>query len=156
MSDQIRSNRGTVWPWPVSNPTLGVTAEEVKVQRAQLTKDPTIQPIPEPRAVEFLNPSTSSEHLRLSPPAAANPLATAVGPLHDHFMVRSALTKAKGNTAQELHKFLQGPEAAGLPEDRKAQMKATLAREQALMILMGNVQEMQESIYARVIGSSEA
>lgn len=156
MSDQIRRNTTNVWPWPVANPTLGVTAEEIKVQRANVAKDPTIQPIPETRAIEFLTPTTSSEHLRLSPPAAANPMATPTGPSLDHFKVRVALDKSKGTAAQELHNFLQGPVAQNLPEDRKAQMRASLAREQALMIMMRSMNEMQERIYAKVIGTSEA
>lgn len=156
MSDQVRRQQGAVWPWPVNNPTLGVTADEIKVQRPSGPKDPSIQPIPEVRATEFLNPTTGSEHLRLSPPAAANPMATPTGPVHDHFKVRAALDKAKGPVATELHNFLSSPQAANLPEDRKAQMKATLAREQALMILMRSIQEMQETIYAKVIGTSEA
>jgi hypothetical protein len=157
MSDQVRRQTGgAVWPWPVANPTLGVTAEEIKVQRATGPKDPSIQPIPETRATEFLNPTTSSEHLRLSPPAAANPMATATGPMHDHFKVRAALDKARGTAAQELHNFLQGPAAANLPEERKTQMRASLAREQGLMTLMRSVGQMQERIYAKVIGTSEA
>jgi hypothetical protein len=155
MSDKIGANR-TVWPWPVQNGVLGLTADEIKVQRATVSKDPAIQPIPETRATEFLAPTGNSEHLRLSPPAAANPLVTPTGPLHDHIMVRAALEKARGTAAQDLHKFLQSPEAAGLPEDRRNQMRASLAREQALMTLMRGIQEMQETIYARVIGSSEA
>ncbi|MEW5849499.1 MAG: hypothetical protein AB2A00_11830 [Myxococcota bacterium] len=158
MSDKVGGNRSpaTVWPWPVSNPTLGITAEEIRVQKPTPPKDPSIQPIPEARATEFLAPTTNSEHLRLSPPAAANPLATAVGPQHDHIMVRVALGKARGANAQDLHKYLQSAEAAALPEDRRNQMKASLAREQALMTLMRSVHEMQEGIYARVIGTSEA
>src|SRR5690242_11756295 len=96
MSDQIRRAQGNIWPWPVSNPTLGITAEEIKVQKPNPPKDPSIQPVPELRSTEFLTPSTNSEHLRLAPPAAANPLATAVGPQHDHIMVRIALDKARG------------------------------------------------------------
>jgi hypothetical protein len=156
MSDSVRNQKRGVWPWPVSNPTLGITAEEIKAQKPLAPKDPAIQPIPEPGAVEFLNPSTNSEHLRLAPPAAANPMATATGPAHDHFKVRSALEKSKGSTAQDLHRFLTGAETMGLSEERRTQMKTTLAREQAMVILLRGVQEMQERIYAKVIGTSEA
>lgn len=160
MSDNIRNGgaggAGKVWPWPTTNGVVGVTADEIKAQKASLVKDPTIQPIPETKATEFLNPSTSSEHLRLSPPAAANPMATPTGPVHDHFKVRSALDKAKGMAAQELHKFLNAPEFQSLPQEKQTQVKTSLAREQAMVTLLRGVQEMQESIYARVIGTSEA
>jgi hypothetical protein len=157
MSDQVRrQGGGAVWPWPVANPTLGVTAEEIKLQRGANVKDPTVQPIPEPRATEFLNPTTSSEHLRLAPPGPANPQVTATGPTLYHFKVRGALDKARGEVAQDLHKFINSDAANQLPEQSRTQMKASLGREQAMMTLLRNVQEMQQGIYARVIGSSEA
>lgn len=154
MSDKIGARQ--IWPWQTGTSIAGVTAEEIKVQKPQAPKDPSIQPIPEARATEFLTPSSNSEHLRLSPPAAANPLITPLGPQHDHLMVRSALDKARGSTAQELHRFLQSADATTLPEDRRTQMRASLAREQALMTLMRGIQEMQERIYAKVVGTSEA
>lgn len=158
MSDQIRNGgrTGGVWPWPTTNPTLGVTADEIKVAKPNAAKDPFLQPIPEVRATEFLNPTKGSDHLRLSPPAAANPMATATGPIHDHFKVRTALDKAKGANAQELHKFLQSPDIAAIPEDRKTQMKTSVAREQAMVTLLRSVHDMQERIYSKVIGSAEA
>lgn len=158
MSDQIRrgGNAGGVWPWPVANPTLGVTADEIKLQKANMAKDPTVQPIPETRATEFLNPTTSSEHMRLAPPAGNNQMVTPTGPLHFHFKVRAALEKAKGTTAVELHRFLTSDAANALPEQSRTQMKASLAREQAMVMLLRGVNEMQERIYARVVGTSEA
>ena len=67
MSDQVRRQTGgAVWPWPVANPTLGVTAEEIKVQRATGPKDPSIQPIPETRATEFLNPTDTVPYRSIS------------------------------------------------------------------------------------------
>ena len=158
MSDNIRNGGGprTVWPWPTTNPTLGVTADEIKAAKPVANKDPQIQPIPETKALEFLNPTTSSEHLRLAPPAAANPMATATGPVHDHFKVRSALGKAKGGAAQELHKFLNAPEFQALPEQNKTQVRTSLAREQAMVTMLRGTKEMQERIYAKVIGNAEA
>lgn len=158
MSDQIRRQQGgAVWPWPVANPTLGVTAEELKVQKGTGAKDPTIQPIPETRAIEFLNPSTSSEHLRLAPPPTAqNLMATPTGPVHHHFKVRTALDRAKGDVAMGIHKFITSEAANTIPEQNRTQMRTSLAREQAMVTLLRGVQDMQERIYARVIGTSEA
>lgn len=157
MSDQIRQRGGAVWPWPVANPTLGVTAEELKIQKGTGAKDPTVQPIVQTRALEFLNPTTSSEHLRLAPPAqAGNTMATPTGPVHHHFKVRTALDRAKGEVATELHKFLTSDQAASIPEPNRVAMRASLAREQAMVLLLRGVQDMQERIYARVIGTSEA
>ena len=43
-----------------------------------------------------------------------------------------------------------------LPADRQNQIRASLAREQALMGLMRDIQEMQDQIYGQIIGSAEA
>lgn len=142
------------WPFPTA-PGLGISAEELKVTRPTAEKDPAITPIAQTAPTEFLNPSTSSEHLRLQTPVAANPMATPTGPLHDHIQIREAAAKAASELSRSLYQMVAKNEV-DLPSDRKNQIRASLAREQALFGLLKDVQEMQSFIYGRIIGSAEA
>lgn len=144
----------TGWPFPTA-PGLGVSIEEVKAREARPERDPMITPIPTARPTEFLTPSGSSEHLRLQAPLAANPLATATGPKHDHFHIREALAKSQAAGSEAMHKLVASGGLA-LPGDRQNQIRASLSREKAMFSLLDDIQEMQDQIYGQIIGSAEA
>lgn len=133
----------------------GVTADELKVHQGKDLQRPEVAPIAQRGPVEFIQPSTSSESLRLAVPVAANPFATPTGPKHDHMLVRQALARSHSSTSGELVRLLKS-NPAGVDETAVGQMRASLSREHAMLGLLQTVQEMQEQIYGRIIGSQEA
>jgi hypothetical protein len=130
----------------------GVTADEVKINQGVQVARPEHAPIAQRGPVEFITPSTSSETLRLAVPTAANPYATPTGPRHDHMMVRQALGRSNTDTSKQLMGILRDP-PSGIDKSRVEQMRASLSREHAMLGLLRNLQEMQEMIYGRIIGS---
>ena len=142
------------WPFP-TRPGVGLYPEEVKLLQVRADKDPMVGPIPQIAPTEFISPTTSSEHLRLQIPKAANPLATPMGPLHDHMYIREARAKATSPLSKKLYNAIARDEVALAPE-RKSQIRASLAREQAMYTLLNDVADMQNEIYGRIIGSAEA
>lgn len=132
-----------------------MTADELKIHQGKTALTPESQPIATRGPVEFIAPTTSSDHLRLAVPVAANPYATPTGPRHDHMMVRQALTRSHAPVSKELMgKLKQNP--PGIDDNAVGQMRASLSREHAMLGLLQNLQEMQEQIYGRIIGSQEA
>ena len=144
----------TGWPFPTA-PGLGVSIEEVRAREAKPPRDPMVSPIATTGPTEFLTPSGSSEHLRLQAPLAANPLATALGPKHDHFHIREALSKARSAGSQKMQQLVARG-ALALPGDRQNQIRASLSREKAMFSLLDDIQGMQDQIYGQIIGSAEA
>jgi hypothetical protein len=142
------------WPFPTA-PGLGVSVEELKIQQARPDKDPALMPIAQTAPVEFISPTSSSEHLRLQTPVAANPLATPTGPLHDHIYIRRAFERAESELSQRLYQLVVR-DGVQLPADRKSQIRASLSREQALFSRLREVKDMQEYIYGKIVGTAEA
>jgi hypothetical protein len=147
------------FPWATPSGTGvsagGMTAAELKVHQGVVPEKIEAQPIAQRGPVEFIAPTTSSEQLRLAVPTAANPYATPTGPKHDHMLVRKALARSHEPVAGDLVGLLkQNP--SGIGQREASQMRASLAREHAMLGLLQNMQEMQEHIYGRIIGSQEA
>lgn len=117
-------------PFPTTT-GLGVTAEEVKLQKAAVALSVDTSPMPQVGPTEFLNPSGSSEHLRLQVPTAANPLATVTGPLHDHLQIMDALATYQSPLSRKLDAAVLDGEL-DLPEARKGQMRASRMRIRAM------------------------
>lgn len=158
MANEIqRSVRRYPWMTPAGTSIgpAGMTADEVKVHQGQKPSTPDVAPIAQRGPVNFIQPSVSSDHLRLAVPTAANPFATPTGPRHDHMMVRTALGRSRSDTSRTLVGLLKEP-PAGLAADSVERMRASLAREHAMLGLLQNLQEMQEQIYGRIIGGQEA
>ena len=149
----------TRFPWvtPSGTPLVdnGMTADEVKVHQAVEGQTIESQPIAQRAPVEFLTPSRSSDHLRLAVPEAANPFATPTGPRHDHMMVRTALERSHTDTSKQLVGLLREP-PQGVASDSVERMRASLAREHAMLGLLQNLQEMQDQVYGRIIGNADA
>jgi hypothetical protein len=132
----------------------GMTADEVKASQGAKVSRPETAPIAQRGPVEFIAPSTSSETLRLAVPEAANPYATPTGPRHDHMMVRKALTRSSGDVSRQLVSALKDP--VGVNKADADRMRASLSREHAMLGLLEKLQKMQDQIYGRIIGHSEA
>ncbi len=133
----------------------GVTADELKVQQGKTEGSPELRPIAQRGPVEFIAPTSSSDSLRLAVPAAANPFASPTGPRHDHMMVRTALSRSRSDISRAIMGALKG-DPPGIQKDAAGQMRASLAREHAMLGLLQNLQEMQEHIYGQIIGNQEA
>lgn len=158
MANEIqRSVRRFPWMTPAGGAIgpAGLTADEVKVNQGQKPLLPDVAPIAQRGPVEFIQPTMSSDHLRLAVPEAANPFATPTGPRHDFMMVRVALGRSRSDTSRALVGLLKDP-PAGLAPESVERMRASLAREHAMLGLLQDLQEMQEQIYGRIIGSQEA
>lgn len=152
-----RSVRRFPWVTPSGGPIgpAGMSVDEVKVHQGVKPLPPDVAPIAQRGPVEFISPSHSSDHLRLAVPEAANPYATPTGPRHDFMMVRTALARSRSETSRGLVSLLKSP-PPGLAPESVERMRASLAREHAMLGLLQNLQEMQEEIYGRIIGSQEA
>jgi hypothetical protein len=159
MADEIQRNvRRFTWVSPSGvgvAPTGGMTVDEVKLNQGQKVLRPDLAPIPTRAPVEFISPTTSSETLRLAVPDAANPYATPTGPRHDHMMIRKALTRSATATSKALLGALKTP-SGNLPKEAVDQMRASLSREHAMLVLLEKQQKMQEDIYSRIIGRQDA
>lgn len=158
MANEIqRSPRRFPWMTPAGGAIgpAGLTSEEVKINQGQETTTPDVAPIAQRGPVEFIQPSTSSDQLRLAVPTAANPFATPTGPRHDYMMVRTALARTRHDSSRALVGLLKDP-PAGLASESVERMRASLSREHAMLALLQNLQEMQEQIYGRIIGGQEA
>jgi hypothetical protein len=133
---------------------VGVTAEEMKVRTGAGLPAPEVGPIAQSGPMEFINPSRSSDNLRLAVPSTENPFTTPTGPQHDYILVASAINRSRSNRSAELVKMLQDP-PAGFKEEVVTQMRASLARENNMMQLLDQVQDMQQEVYGRILGSQE-
>lgn len=133
---------------------VGVTAEEMKVRTGAGLPAPEVGPIAQPGPMEFINPSRSSDNLRLAVPSTENPFTTPSGPKHDYILVASAINRSRSNRSAELVQMLQDP-PAGFKEEVVTQMRASLARENSMMQLLDQVQGMQQEVYGRILGSQE-
>lgn len=156
-NDIQRQVRKFPWMTPAGGAVgpAGMSADEVKVHLGQQSALPEVAPIAQRGPVEFIQPTLSSDQLRLAVPEAANPYATPTGPRHDYVMVRTALGRSRSDTSRNLVGLLRDP-PAGLPPESVERMRASLAREHAMLGLLQNLQEMQEQIYGRIIGQQEA
>jgi hypothetical protein len=140
---------------PVSLPfpkvsTYGVTAEEMKVLKPRVDVNPASAPMAEVGPTEFLNPSTSSEHLRLQVPNAADPLATPLGPLHDHLQIQAALARHESDLSQQIYSLIKEGKI-DLPEARKAQILASLDRKGSMFEFMKEEPlEWQKQVYSKL------
>jgi hypothetical protein len=157
VADEIQKPKVRRFPWvtPSGGPLgpAGITAEELKIHQGQKISKVDIAPIAQRGPVEFISPSTSSEFLRLAVPEAANPYATPTGPRHDHMMIRRVLQRAGNDTSKALTNALKTPPTGIRPEDAD-KMRASASREHSMLQLLKNLQEMQEQIYGRIIGTN--
>ena len=120
MADEIQGKvRRFLWATPSGapiGPAAGMSADEVKISQGVKVLTPDIAPIAQRGPVEFIQPTTSSEALRLATPEAANPYATPTGPVHDHIHIRRALGRRTSRTWKALMDLLRNPPSNVEPE----------------------------------------
>ena len=88
---------------------VGVTAEEMKVRTGAGLPAPEVGPIAQAGPMEFINPTRSSDNLRLAVPNTENPFTTPMGPQHDYVLVASAINRSRSSRSADLVKMLQDP-----------------------------------------------
>lgn len=157
MADELQKQQVRRFPWVTPSGggigPAGMTADEMKVHQTGTTKiaKGDITPIAQRGPMELVQPTTSSEFLRLAVPEAANPFATPTGPRHDHMMIRRALQRAASDVSKALTNALKTP--AGVKPEDADRMRASATREHNMLQLLKSLQEMQEHIYGRIIGN---
>lgn len=159
MADEVQKQQVRRFPWVTPSGgaigPAGMTADELKVHQAMMKAKPgEVMPIAQRGPVEFISPSTSSEFLRLAVPEAANPYATPTGPRHDHMLIRKALQRVGTDVSKALTNALKAPPSSVKPEDAD-RMRASATREHNMLQLLKSLQEMQEQIYGRIIGTQQ-
>ncbi len=160
MANDIQNKSVKRFPWMTTGGAsigpAGMTADEVKLALGVVkVKASDVQPISARAPVEFIQPTTSSENLRLAVPDPANPFATPLGPRHDHIMVRRALTRSSSDMSRALVSALKN-NPPGLGTEALGQMRASLSREHSMLGLLQKHQAWQEEIYARIVGKQNA
>ena len=159
MADEVQKQQVRRFPWVTPSGgaigPAGMTADELKVHQTTMKAKPgEVLPIAQRGPVEFISPSTSSEFLRLAVPEAANPYATPTGPRHDHMLIRKALQRVGTDVSKALTNALKAPPSSVKPEDAD-RMRASATREHNMLQLLKSLQEMQEQIYGRIIGTQQ-
>lgn len=159
MADEVQKQQVRRFPWVTPSGgaigPAGMSADELKVHQAMMKAKPgEVMPIAQRAPVEFISPSTSSEFLRLAVPEAANPYATPTGPRHDHMLIRKALQRVGTDVSKALTNALKAPPSSVKPEDAD-RMRASATREHNMLQLLKSLQEMQEQIYGRIIGTQQ-
>ena len=161
MADEIQKQQVRRFPWVTPSGggvgPAGMTADELKVHQGLINPKGAaagVAPIAQRGPVEFISPTTSSESLRLAVPEAANPFATPTGPRHDHMLIRKALSRVGTDVSKALTNALKAPPPTVKPEDAD-RMRASATREHNMLQLLKSLQEMQEQIYGRIIGTQQ-
>ena len=158
MANELDKQQVRRFPWV--NPAgtaigpAGMTADELKIHQGPKPAAGGALPIAQRGPVEFISPTTSSEFLRLAVPEAANPFATPTGPRHDHMLIRKALQRVGSDLSKALTSALKTPPASVKPEDAD-RMRASATREHNMLQLLKSLQEMQEQVYGRIIGTQQ-
>jgi hypothetical protein len=144
------------WPWPNNVPLLGTFPEEVKALQ-KLEKNPEASPLPEAEPSNFLEPKTSSEHLRVGTPKAPKGRDVEVpGSFIPLFvLVRRVLMRRKRAAWSVFEEAVEDEDLSDLPESRREQMRAMLRRELAMLEMLGRYNELAEGVYARLLSEAK-
>jgi hypothetical protein len=151
MANDINSK----WPWPQNVGVLGTYPEEIKALQ-KLEKNPEASPIPEAAPTNFLDPKTSSEHLRVGTPRAPRGEVEVPGnfvPLH--VVVRRLLMRRKKTAWGLFDEAVETEDLGELPASRREQMRAMLKRERAMLEMIARYNELAEDVYARLLSESK-
>jgi hypothetical protein len=144
------------WPWPTNIGVHGTYPEEVKALQKSPERNPDAAPMPEVAPLRLLNPTRSSEQLRMGEPELVHELSSdgnAV-PL-THVVFRRVLMKARRRAALLFDDAIETEELADLPTTRRDQMRSMRAREQAMLELLDLYNGMAEAVYMRLLSESK-
>jgi hypothetical protein len=149
------ANINSKWPWPNNVGVLGTHAEEIKALQ-KLEKNPEASPLPDARPSAFLDPTTSSENLRVGIPKAPKGDVDVPGnfiPLH--VVLRRLLMRRKRAAWGLFDSAVEEEDLGELPASRRDQMRAMLRRERAMLEMLGRYNELAEDVYARLLSESK-
>lgn len=149
------ANINNKWPWPNNVGVLGTYPEEIKALQ-KLEKNPEASPLPEAAPSAFLDPHTSSEHLRVGTPRAPHGEVDVPGnfvPLH--VLLRRLLMRRKRTAWGLFDDAVEAEDLGELPASRRDQMRAMLRRERAMLEMLARYNELAEDVYARLLSESK-
>jgi hypothetical protein len=128
----------------------GMTADELKIHQgaAQRATSLAAQPLPE-RAPSELVSGSGSGNRPIAPPTTAS-FATAMGPRHNHILIRGVFERS--NTAEARAFTVALKDATGVTPEQLSRMRANHSREHAMLTLLKPFFELQEEIYSRIEG----
>src|SRR5262245_38867824 len=136
------ANINNKWPWPNNVGVLGTFAEEIKALQ-KLERNPEASPLAEAEPTAFLDPTTSSEHLRVGTPRSPKGDVDVPGnfiPLH--VLVRRLLMRRRRAAWGLFDEAVESEDLNGLPTSRREQMRAMLKRESAMLEMIARYNEL--------------
>ena len=150
------ANINSKWPWPNNVGVLGTHPEEIKALQ-KLEKNPEAAPMPEAAPTAFLDPTTSSEHLRVGIPKApkGNEVQVPGNFIPLHVVVRRLLMRRKRTAWSLFDEAVESEDLSDLPESRREQMRAMLRRERAMLEMVQRYNGLAEDVYARLLSEAK-
>ncbi len=148
-------NINNKWPWPNNIGVLGTYPEEIKALQ-KLERNPEASPLPEAEPTHFLDPRTSSEHLRVGTPQSPRGEVDVPGnfiPLH--VVLRRLLMRRKRVGWGLFEEAVEDEDLGELPSSRREQMRAMLRRERAMLDMLSEYNALAEDVYARLLSESK-
>jgi hypothetical protein len=142
------------WPWPQNVGVLGTFPEEVK-EGQKLEKNPEAAPMPDIAPTRLLAPKKSSDNLRMGEPAIVVDQAEVQNLPLTHVVIRRVLYKRKNRGWSLFANAVDDEELADLPQTRRAQMRAMLKRESAMLELLERYNLLAEDVYNRLLANSK-
>ena len=148
------ANINSKWPWPNNVGVLGTHPEEIKALQ-KLEKNPEASPLPEAAPTAFLDPTTSSESLRVGTPRAPREVEVPGNFIPLHVVLRRLLMKRKRAAWGLFDSAVEEEDLGDLPSSRRDQMRAMLRRERAMLDMLSRYNELAEDVYARLLSESK-
>jgi hypothetical protein len=142
------------WPWPQNVGVLGTFPEEMK-EAQRLEKNPEAAPMPEVAPTRLLGPKKSSDNLRMGEPAPVGDQAEVANLPLTHVVLRRVLMRRKNKAWGLFERAVDDEELDDLPEKRRAQMRAMLGREAAMLELLQRYNTLAEDVYNRLLANSK-
>ena len=143
------------WPWPANVGVLGTFAEEVKETQRRVEKNINASPLPAAEPTNLLNPSRSSETLRIGEPGSVADPGSDAAFTPAHVVIRRVLSKARQRAAILFDEAIDSEDLADLPRGRRDQMKTMSSREQAMLEILDRYNALAEDVYMRLLSGAK-
>lgn len=143
------------WPWPAAIGNLGTFPEEVKALQKRVEKNPDAAPMPEVAPTKLLTPQRSSDNLRMGEPSYLSDTHEIAPAVLTHVAFRKILFKSRRKGVLKFDEAVETEDLEDLPNTRREQMRSMLARERAMLEIIGRYNELAEQVYTRLLSESK-
>lgn len=143
------------WPWAVGVGTLGTFPEEMKALQRRVEKNPDASPMPEVAPTKLLTPQRSSDNLRMGEPTYLSDTQEVSPAVLTHVAFRRILFKSRRKGVLFFDESVETEDLEDLPTTRRDQMRSMLARERAMLDIIGRYNELAEAVYTRLLSESK-